>query len=84
MLTTYAKFDIRPGFVRLVTGNFHQLSDAGLIDRSKRVVLDDFQFLVMRQEAARIIATHSQRRLRQIVRTETKELRVFRDFIGND
>src|SRR5258707_15435778 len=84
MFTANSEFDVRSGFAPVVTGNFHQFSDPGLIDRRERVVSDYIQLFVVRQEAAGIIAAHPQGGLRQIVRPKTKEFSIFRDLVSEN
>ncbi len=84
MLAADTQLDIGPGLTSLITRDLHQLADTATIDGGERVVLHNLKFLVMRQEAARVIPAHTQCRLSQVVGTKAEELRVFRDFIGND
>ena len=43
-------------------GDLHELADAGRVDRRERVLLDDLELLILRQEGARVVARHAERR----------------------
>src|SRR5262249_14660349 len=75
------QFDIRARASSLLDRNFHELPDARLVDSRERVLLDDFQFGIRREERSRIVATHPKTHLCKIVRPETKELGALSDLI---
>src|SRR6185503_17244660 len=55
----------------------HQLSHACLIERSKRVLLEDASLHVRRKEVVNVIARDAIRGLRQVVGSEAEELGFF-------
>src|SRR6476661_3856080 len=69
------ELDVGTSLASLCDGHFHQLANARLINGRKRVLLDDFQFLIRTEEGARIIATHTQRGLCEVVGSEAEEFR---------
>jgi hypothetical protein len=62
--------------------NLHQLANAFAIDRHEGVSMHDAVFEVVPQELAGIVAAEAHRRLRQVVRAETEEVRGPRDVVG--
>src|SRR5271154_5548739 len=77
-----AELDVGSRLAALRDGDFHELADAGLVNRGERIFLHDLHFLIRAEEAAGIVAAHAERGLRQIVRAEAEELRRLRDLIG--
>ena len=75
MLAADTKLDIRTGHATALAGNVNKRADATNIDRCKWVVLDDLALAVARQEAAGVVAAHAESGLRQVIGTETEELR---------
>ena len=61
-----------------------QLADAGGVDRRERVLLDDLQLRILRQERARVVARHAEAGLRQVVGAEAEELGRLRDLVGGE
>ena len=84
MFAADAQLDVRAGGAAEFHGNLHQLADAVLVNGSEDVLLDDFQFLVLRQEGAGVVAAHAQARLGQVIGAEGEELGGFRDFVSRD
>ena len=52
-----------------------------MIDRGKRICIDDIELSVGREKTSRIVPAHSKRCLSKIVRAEAEKLRVARDLI---
>src|SRR5215831_7279379 len=84
MFATDAQLDLRPRAPSFLHRDLHQFTDAGLIDRGKRIFLYDFQFLVRREEGARIVAAHAEAGLREIVGAETEKLRGLGNLIRSE
>src|SRR6516165_7127628 len=84
VLAADSQFDIRPRFAAEVTSDFHQTSDAFLIDRCKRICIDDIELGVSWKKTAGIVPAHSERCLRKIVRAKAEELGVARDLVGQE
>ena len=82
MLAADAQLDVGLALRPFVDGDLHQLTDAGLIDRGKRVLLHDLELGVVRQERTRVVARHAEAGLRQVVRAEAEELGRLRDLVG--
>lgn len=62
----------------------HERPDAAAIEHLERVVLEDLLFEIARDERGLgVIAAVAEGRLREVVRSETEELRVVGDLIGN-
>ena len=61
----------------------HQLADALGIEHLKRIVGKNLAIDIRRQEATRIVATQTERRLRQIVCAEREKLRMRRDLVSS-
>ena len=74
MFTADAELDVRAGLAAFFDGDLDQLSNTSLVDRGEWVLLDDLEFCVMRQEAARIVAAHAESGLGQVIRSEAEEL----------
>src|SRR5436309_13689891 len=64
-----------------VAGNFHQASDALLINRSKWICIDNVDLCVRRKETAGVVPPHSKRGLSAIVRAEAEELGITRNLV---
>src|SRR5271155_927150 len=84
MLTANSQLDARTCLIPLLDGGLNKLADARLINRGKRVLLDDFQLLVRPEEGTRIVTAHSQASLGQVVRAEAEELRRLRNLVGGE
>src|SRR6266436_6467382 len=84
MLTANSQFDVRPGLASQVARNFHQASDALLIDRCERVCIDNIELGVGRQKTAGIVAAHAKRCLRKIICPEAEKLCLARDLVGDE
>ena len=69
------ELDVWTSLSALCDGHFHQLANAGLINGRKRVLLDDFQFLIGTEEGAGVIAAHAQRGLCEVIGSEAEEFR---------
>src|ERR1041384_1394284 len=59
VLAADAELDVRARLAALIPRDFHELADAILVDGGERIVPHDLQFLVMRQERARIVPAHA-------------------------
>src|SRR5271170_4655546 len=77
-----AELDAGARLAAFRNGDFHELADAGLVNRGERIFLHDLRFLIRAEETAGIVAAHAERSLRQIIRAEAEELRSLRDLIG--
>src|SRR5207237_8118439 len=78
------QLDVRPSLASQVARNFHQAPNAFLIDRRKRIRIQNIKFRVDREKTTRIVPAHSERRLCEIVCAKAEELRVARDQIGDE
>src|SRR3954464_7250258 len=59
VLTADPELYIRAGAAALLHRDLHQLAHASLINRGERILLNDFQFLVRRQEGTGVVSAHA-------------------------
>src|SRR5271154_991427 len=50
-----AELDVGPRLAAFRDGDFHELADAGLVNRGERIFLHDFGFLIRAEETAGIV-----------------------------
>ena len=81
MFAADAELDFWSGFAAFLDRDLHQLADAILIDRGKRISFHNFQLGVMRQERSAVVAAHPERGLSEIIGAEAEEFRCFGDLI---
>ena len=77
-----AELDVRADAAPALNAEAHHRTDAFLVDRRERIALHDFQADVVADERSGVVSAHAERRLRQVVRPEREEFRVFGDFVG--
>src|ERR1700691_5475230 len=77
-----AELDVGTRLATFRDGDFHELANAGLVNRVERIFLHDLRFLICAEETAGIVTAHTERGLREVVRAEAKKFRRLRDFIG--
>ena len=65
-------------------GDFHELADAGGVERGERVLRIDVVLLVAVEEGAHVVTADAERGLGEVVRAEGEELGVFGDLIGGE
>src|SRR5260370_20252993 len=75
-------FQIRLYVAATLGAEAHQLAYAFAVKHLKRIVDQNLPVDVGRQEPARVIATQTERRLRQVVCAEREKVGVFSDFAG--
>lgn len=59
-----------------------EFADADLVDRSKRILRNDVQVFVKRQEGTGVVAAHAEGCLCEVVCSEAEEFGSLGDFIG--
>src|SRR4029453_18058339 len=82
VLTADAELQVGARAAPLLHRDLDELADASDVNRRERILLDDLELLIVRQERARVVARHAQTGLREIVRAETEELRRLRDLVS--
>src|SRR5690606_1241280 len=82
VLTADAQLDVLARLTALLDRNAHEGTHTALVDRRERVLLDDLFLLVGREERARVVTRHAERRLREVVGAETEELGRLRNLVG--
>src|SRR5579884_3922557 len=83
MLAANADLQFWARLAAFLHANFHQLAHAFLINRGKRIALENAPFDVSRQELADVIARKTVSRLRQVVSAEAEELSITGNLIGH-
>src|SRR4029450_4326357 len=58
-----SQFGVWPGVAAEIARYFHQAAHAFLVNRRKRICIDDIELGIRRKEATGIVPTHSERRL---------------------
>jgi len=82
VLTADTAVDSRSGSLALGNGHLHELTDTGLIQFGKRIVLIDLAIVVSAQELAGVITGETEGHLGQVVGTEAEELGFLGDFVS--
>src|SRR3546814_11470267 len=75
VLAADAELDVGARFAPAFGREVDQLPDAFDVEADERVGQEDALVDILRQEAARVVATDGDRRLRQVVRAEREKLR---------
>ena len=83
VLTADTAVQSRTGLAAELNGHLHKFADADRIQTGERIGLVDLILVVGGQELAGIVAREAERHLRQIVRAEAEELRLFGDLVGS-
>src|SRR5439155_20639172 len=83
VLAADAELDLRTGLAPQFDRHLHQSADSTLVHTGKRILLHNFQLLISRQERTGIVAAHAERRLSEVVGAKTEELRLLRNFVGD-
>ncbi len=81
MFATDANFQVGARVASLFDTDLHQCSDARLIDALERILREDLVLEVIGEECADVVTRETKCCLREIVRAEGEEIRVFRNFI---
>ena len=84
VFTADAELDVRLGLAAFFDGDFNKLSNAGLIQRGKGVLLEDLVLGIGHQEAAHVITADAERGLCEVVGAEAEELRRLSDLISRE
>ena len=84
MFAANAQFNVGACLAAEVAGDFHQAPHTFLIDRCKRICINDVELGISRKKTAGIVSAHSHCGLREIVRAKTEELGVARDLIRHE
>src|SRR5579862_5892206 len=79
-----AQLDAGPGLLPLGNRDFHELADAALVNGGKRVLFDDFEFLIGSEEGAGVVTAHAERGLGEVIGAKAEELRGLCDFVGGE
>ena len=74
VLATNTNLEIFLRGTTTLNADLHQLANTSEIDDLERILLHHFQFLILIDEAAIVIAAHSQTRLGKVIGTEREEL----------
>ena len=82
MFAANAHFHVLAGRPATFYRGFDQFTDAGCVNRHKRIHLDDALFEIFTQETGRIIAADAEGGLCQVIGAKREELRGFGDFPG--
>ena len=82
MLTTDTQLDIRVGGTSFSDGNFHKLSNAGLVNGSEWVFSHDVRLLISTQKGTGIITRHTEAGLGEVIGSEAEELSSLGDLVG--
>jgi len=81
MFAADAQLQVGTGLATTLGGDLHQLAYTLLIQHIKRILFENSFCEICRQNLGHVIAGESEGGLREIVRTEGKELRLPGDFI---
>ena len=81
MFAADAELDVRTRLPPERDAEAHHRADAFAVDGRERIRLQDFEIRVRAEERARVVAAHAERRLRQVVRAEGEEFRLFGDLV---
>ena len=83
VLTAHAEFQLSIRLASTLCGNLHQLPDAVLVDGVERIPLQQSELEITRHHTTfHVVTTQAERHLREIVRAEAEEVRVFRKMVG--
>ena len=82
MFAADTELDVLSGAPALLRADAHELPDALDVDGRERVLREYVELLVPAEEAAGVVAAHSEAGLSEVVCAEREELRLLRDFVG--
>ena len=84
VLAADAAVQIGAGLFAEFDRHIHQFADADLVEPCKRIGFVDLVLVVRGQELAGVVAREAEGHLRQIVRAEAEEFRLFGDLVGGE
>src|SRR5207244_11916783 len=84
MFAANSQFNVGACLAAEVAGDFHQAPHTFLIDRCKRICINDVELGISRKKTAGVVWARSHCGLREIIRSNTEELCVARDLVRLD